>query len=104
MSQYRNSDILFERKLFFYLRNDFKSDDQLLSDKYKNIINLINESMSVVRNMRPNCDQMLANRDKWAYGFNDISTYIENNVIDISKENNFTFDFLRSKFRIHSKV
>jgi hypothetical protein len=75
-----------------------------LSDKYKNIINLINESMSVVRNLRPTCDEMLANRDKWAYGFNDISIYIENKGIDIEKENNFIFNFLKSKCKINSKV
>ncbi len=60
--------------------------------------------MSVVRNTRPTCDQMLANRDKWAYGFNDISIYIENKRIDIEKENNFIFNFLKSKYKMNSSL
>jgi len=95
---------------FLYIRSeDIDRTDPILYDKYQNLANLINESMSIVRAMRPNCDKILNDKHLWAYDFKDISNYLDRTGatihhnegrFDIDKQ--FTFYFIQSKFKFYN--
>jgi hypothetical protein len=75
------------------VRNEqIQNEDKFLLEKYTNVINLINNSMNVVRSQRPNCDEMLAEKEKWTYSSEDICRYIKEN-------DKFSTNFLKSKLK-----
>jgi hypothetical protein len=72
-------------------RNEqIQNEDKFLLEKYTNVITLINNSMNVVRNQRPNCDEMLAEKHMWTYSSEDICRYINDK---------FSTNFLKSKLK-----
>ncbi len=86
---------------FFYVRDvPIRNDDKFLMEKYENIVKLINKSMSVVRHLRPTSDKLLAKKNKWAYNFGDLKI----KDIDIFKNKNFIFNFLKSKAKKYSSI
>jgi hypothetical protein len=58
---------------------------------------------------RPDCERILAEKQKWAYNFEDIKRYLidenmQSNLKHVYKiDDNFTWYFLQTKYRINSK-
>jgi hypothetical protein len=82
------------------VRNEkIQNEDKFLLEKYTNVINLINNSMNVVRSQRPNCDQMLAEKQKWTYSSEDIHRYFKKKNFKLETNDNFSTTFLKSKLK-----
>ncbi len=83
------------------VRNEqIQNEDKFLLEKYTNVINLINNSMNVVRSQRPNCDNMLAEKQKWTYSSDDIHRYLKEKNLKLATNDNFSSNFLKSKLKI----
>jgi hypothetical protein len=47
-------------------------NNNLLKDKYKNVIQCIQDMVSANKNSRPDCEQLLNNKSLWALSVTDI--------------------------------
>ncbi len=84
------------------VRNEqIQNEDKFLLEKYTNVINLINNSMDVVRSQRPNCENMLAEKQKWTYSSEDIYRYFKEKIFKLATNDNFSSNFLKSKLKIN---
>jgi len=87
------------------VRNEqIQNEDKFLLEKYTNVINLINNSMNVVRSQRPNCDNMLTEKQKWTYSSEDIKRYFKEKNFELETNDNFSSKFLKSKLKINHKI
>jgi hypothetical protein len=96
--------IYFIQKVFkpFFIRSDESKSEPFLQNKYDYIRKRINESMIIVKKQRPSGLDILKEKHLWAYSFDDISSYLQqNNIsIDLVKEyiyTEFVSHFLQSK-------
>jgi hypothetical protein len=72
------------------VRNEqIQNEDKFLLEKYTNVIKLINDSMNIVRSQRPNCDSMLAEKQKWTYSSEDIYRYFKGKNFKLAKNDNY---------------
>jgi hypothetical protein len=47
-------------------------NNDLLKNKYKNIIQCIQDMLSANKNLRPDCEQLLNNKSLWALDMNQL--------------------------------
>jgi hypothetical protein len=78
-------------------------NNNLLKDKYKNIIQCIQDMVSANKNFRPHCQQLLNNKSLWALDMNQLKEVIINEklngltVTEMSIEQNFFKYFIQTK-------
>ncbi len=87
-------------------------NNNLLKDKYKNIIQCIQDMVSSNKNLRPDCEQLLNNKSLWALDMNELKEVIINEelsgitITEHSIEQNFCKYFIETKLmqKINSKI
>jgi hypothetical protein len=78
-------------------------NNNLLKDKYKNVIQCIQDMVSANKNSRPDCEQLLNNKSLWALSVTDIQNdlmFKKFKNLSISEsliENNFCNYFIKMK-------
>jgi hypothetical protein len=78
-------------------------NNDLLKNKYKNIIQCIQDMLSANKNLRPDCEQLLNNKSLWALDMNQMKEVIINEelsgltITEMSIEQNFCKYFMKTK-------
>ncbi len=77
-------------------------NNNLLKDKYKNVIQCIQDMLSANKNSRPDCEQLLNNKSLWALDMNQLKEVIINEelnglITEMPIEQNFCKYFIKTK-------
>ncbi len=81
--------------LFFIRSSTMRISNSLLDEKYNNVTKSICDMMSVMKNMRPTCEQLLSNKSLWALSMSDI----QNNLIfETIKNQSISESLMKSNF------
>jgi hypothetical protein len=85
------------------MMTNIESMTYLLKDKYKNIIQCRRDMVSEIKNLRPDCEQLLNNKSLWALDMNELKEVIINEelnrltITEIPIEQNFCKYFIKTK-------